>query len=153
VPHDAGRQTLIRMSYPWWREKDSNLRRQRQQIYSLPRLTTSVSLHISNHWCRREDLNPQPTDYKSVALPVELHRQTELKWWFGTESNRRHEDFQSSALPTELPNRAALGFQVLASFFRFQERRSTSIFWLKYDCSDEYHINMFALSKSTLDEK
>jgi hypothetical protein len=26
-------------------------------------------------------------------------------WWFGTESNRRHEDFQSSALPTELPNR------------------------------------------------
>ena len=26
-------------------------------------------------WCRREDLNPQPTDYKSVALPVELRRQ------------------------------------------------------------------------------
>ena len=30
------------------------------------------------HWqivgCRREDLNPQPTDYKSVALPVELQR-------------------------------------------------------------------------------
>jgi hypothetical protein len=26
-------------------------------------------------WCRREDLNPQPTDYKSVALPIELHRQ------------------------------------------------------------------------------
>ncbi len=25
-------------------------------------------------WCRRKDLNPQPTDYKSVALPVELHR-------------------------------------------------------------------------------
>ena len=25
-------------------------------------------------WCRREDLNPQPTDYKSVALPIELHR-------------------------------------------------------------------------------
>ena len=25
-------------------------------------------------WCRREDLNPQPTDYKSVALPVELQR-------------------------------------------------------------------------------
>ena len=27
-----------------------------------------------------------------------------LKWWDGTESNRRHEDFQSSALPTELPS-------------------------------------------------
>lgn len=26
-------------------------------------------------WCRQEDLNPQPTDYKSVALPIELHRQ------------------------------------------------------------------------------
>ena len=25
-------------------------------------------------WCWREDLNPQPTDYKSVALPVELHQ-------------------------------------------------------------------------------
>ena len=25
-------------------------------------------------WCRRKDLNPQPTDYKSVALPIELHR-------------------------------------------------------------------------------
>ena len=22
-------------------------------------------------WCRPEDLNPQPTDYKSVALPIE----------------------------------------------------------------------------------
>ena len=27
-------------------------------------------------WCRPEDLNPQPTDYKSVALPIELGRQT-----------------------------------------------------------------------------
>ena len=26
------------------------------------------------NWCRREDLNPQPTDYKSVALPIELSR-------------------------------------------------------------------------------
>ena len=52
--------------------------------------------------CRLEDLNPQPTDYKSVALPIELSRHK--KWWLGTESNRRHEDFQSSALPTELPS-------------------------------------------------
>jgi hypothetical protein len=57
----------------------------------------------SKTWCRREDLNPQPTDYKSVALPVELQRHN-TKWWLGTESNRRHEDFQSSALPTELPS-------------------------------------------------
>jgi hypothetical protein len=26
-------------------------------------------------WCRLQDLNPQPTDYKSVALPIELSRQ------------------------------------------------------------------------------
>ena len=55
-------------------------------------------------WCRLEDLNPQPTDYKSVALPIELSRLATSKWWLGTESNRRHEDFQSSALPTELPS-------------------------------------------------
>ena len=29
---------------------------------------------IKKKQCRQEDLNPQPTDYKSVALPVELHR-------------------------------------------------------------------------------
>jgi hypothetical protein len=27
-------------------------------------------------WCRLQDLNPQPTDYKSVALPIELSRHT-----------------------------------------------------------------------------
>ena len=30
-------------------------------------------------WCRLEDLNPQPTDYKSVALPIELSRRILLK--------------------------------------------------------------------------
>lgn len=37
-------------------------------------------------WCRLKDLNPQPTDYKSVALPIELSRQN--KWWRITGSNR-----------------------------------------------------------------
>ena len=27
-----------------------------------------------NVWCRWRDLNSQPTDYKSVALPIVLHR-------------------------------------------------------------------------------
>ena len=51
-------------------------------------------------------MNPQPTDYKSVALPVELQRHNGIVplWWLGTESNRRHKDFQSFALPTELPS-------------------------------------------------
>ena len=43
----------------------------KERIYSPPRLATSLPLH---KWCRPEDLNPQPTDYKSVALPVELGR-------------------------------------------------------------------------------
>ncbi len=60
----------------WWREKDSNLRRRRQQIYSLPPL---ASLGIPPrktllNWSRWRKLNPQPLDYKSSALPIELHR-------------------------------------------------------------------------------
>ena len=31
--------------------------------------------YFSEKQCRPEDLNPQPTDYKSVALPIELDRQ------------------------------------------------------------------------------
>ena len=45
----------------------------KERIYSPPRLATS--LPFQNQWCRPEDLNPQPTDYKSVALPIELGRQ------------------------------------------------------------------------------
>ena len=52
-------------------------------------------------WCRPEALNPHPTDYKSVALPIELGR---LAKWFRTESNCRHMELQSIALPTELPS-------------------------------------------------
>ena len=29
-------------------------------------------------WCRRKESNPRPTDYKSVALPTELHRHLKL---------------------------------------------------------------------------
>ena len=62
----------------WWRLMDLNHRTQREQIYSLPRLAASLSLHVVPRWGD--------------------------SWWLGTESNRRHEDFQSSALPTELPS-------------------------------------------------
>ena len=30
--------------------------------------------HSSKQWCRLKDLNPQPPDYKSGALPIELSR-------------------------------------------------------------------------------
>ena len=58
------------------------------------------------------DSNPQPADYKSAALPIELHRQLlshrfaigyPFRWCLGAESNHRQADFQSAALPTELP--------------------------------------------------
>ena len=51
---------------------DSNHRTHREQIYSLSRLASSLPLH--KKWCRNQDLNPEPTDYKSVALPIELFR-------------------------------------------------------------------------------
>ena len=51
-------------------------------------------------WSWRLESNPQPADYKSAALPVELHQHG---WCLGAESNHRHRDFQSLALPTELP--------------------------------------------------
>src|SRR5699024_3614758 len=37
-------------------------------------LPTELLAHTCFIWCRPEDLNPQPTDYKSVALPIELGR-------------------------------------------------------------------------------
>ena len=64
------------------------------------------------------DSNPQPADYKSAALPIELHRRffgvlptkpiafpigQPFGWCLGAESNHRQADFQSAALPTELP--------------------------------------------------
>ena len=60
-------------------------------------------------WSRWLDSNPQPADYKSAALPIELHRQLLASrtnhdgWCLGAESNHRQADFQSAALPTELP--------------------------------------------------
>ncbi len=64
-----------------WAEKDSNLRRRCQLIYSQPPLATWVSaqnytidLETALILSRRRDLNPQPTVYKTVALPIELRR-------------------------------------------------------------------------------
>src|SRR5690625_2278093 len=73
-----------------WRGADSNCRTRWERIYSPPRLATSLPLRILSFmfiiihaflnmlpyksWCRPEELNPQPTDYKSVALPIELDR-------------------------------------------------------------------------------
>ena len=54
-----------------WGEKDSNLRRQSRQLYSLLHLTALVSPLKSNlSW--RSDSNGRPAVYKTAALPTEL---------------------------------------------------------------------------------
>ena len=64
------------------------------------------------YWSWWSESNQQPADYKSAALPVELHQQFSnqvapkcyLLWWcLGADLNHRHADFQSTALPAELP--------------------------------------------------
>ncbi len=47
---------------------------------SKPKVTDLQSVAFSHFatspkkWCRNQESNPEPTDYKSVALPVELFR-------------------------------------------------------------------------------
>ena len=58
---------------------DSNHRSLRRQIYSLLPLATRERTHIScakrkSRWSWRWDSNPQPADYKSAALPIELRQ-------------------------------------------------------------------------------
>ena len=67
----------------WWAGVDSNHRSLWRQIYSLLPLATREPTHAidcqgtspvlgEKSWWR--DLNPQPADYKSAALPIELHQ-------------------------------------------------------------------------------
>ena len=60
----------------WWERVDSNHRRRCQQIYSLPPLATREHSHVhySKKWSWWTDSNPRPADYKSAALPTELHQ-------------------------------------------------------------------------------
>ena len=46
-------------------------------------------------------IEPTLTVLETVVLPLNY---APIRWWLGTESNRRHKDFQSFALPTELPS-------------------------------------------------
>ena len=66
----------------WWERVDSNHRSHRQQIYSLSPLATRELSHIQfkdrrhqSEWSWWTDSNPRPADYKSAALPTELHQQ------------------------------------------------------------------------------
>ena len=63
-----------RLATSWWRRVDSDHRSETQQIYSLPPLATRELLHMQL-WSWWTDSNPRPADYKSAALPAELHQQ------------------------------------------------------------------------------
>ena len=76
----------------WWRRMDSNHRRQSQQIYSLSPLATWVLLRIQlggRRWSWWTDSNPRPADYKSAALPAELHQHRSLPRYSGAYYNSR----------------------------------------------------------------
>ena len=105
---------------------------ERRRIYSPLHLAALQSTHIKfkmfnlskwfltclnlHYWSWWSELNQQPSDYKSDALPLSHtsmcanHKQVMISWCRGAESNHRHRDFQSLALPTELPRHKKLVF-------------------------------------------
>ena len=119
---EISKSTAICGAFAWWTGVDSNHRKRSWQIYSLLPLATREPVHGPSFynatgaffkiglppkagspvhaWSWRWELNPQPTDYKSVALP--LSYSSSCFWCLEAESNHRHGDFQSPALPTEL---------------------------------------------------
>ena len=70
------KELSFRLVLFWWERVDSNHRRRCQQIYSLPPLATREHSHVhySKKWSWWTDSNPRPADYKSAALPTELHQ-------------------------------------------------------------------------------
>ncbi len=70
------RNTLMILHYVWWRGEDSNLRRRSpSDLQSDPFGHSGTSPPKSRSASRWSESNRRPTDYKSVALPTELHRQ------------------------------------------------------------------------------
>jgi hypothetical protein len=65
----------------WWRRKDLNLcRHTPADLQSAPFDHSGTPpryslVYVFAKWSRRTDLNGQPADYKSAALPIELRRQ------------------------------------------------------------------------------
>ena len=68
------RDIRMDVSFIWWGKVDSNHRRHCQQIYSLSHLAPLEFPHINLRWSWWTDSNPRPADYKSAALPAELHQ-------------------------------------------------------------------------------
>ena len=49
----------------------------------------AVRLRGFNVWCRHQESNSGPTDYKSVALPAELCRLTDANYIDGTKKGQQ----------------------------------------------------------------
>ena len=85
--------------------KNKNLKSVRKSVRKQKKIRAkSIKIWLYINGCgsktRTYDLRVMsPTSYQ-LLHPAILY----LKWWLGTESNRRHKDFQSFALPTELPS-------------------------------------------------
>jgi hypothetical protein len=127
-----GRLTLYHLSYSrlgslfhgggWIRTNEGESR----QIYSLLPLATWVPLRTLSFVClsslefgsrnlffhssggRRGDSNPGPTDYKSVALPTELHRQTPYLQQVGLDDDAGTKSRTTTALTAKHPNFSTL---------------------------------------------
>ena len=75
----------------------------KQQIYSLPHLTAlelshiRFSLRLEKNWSWWTDSNPRPADYKSAALPAELHQHLTSEPYY----NRGFPECQQESSPTE----------------------------------------------------
>jgi hypothetical protein len=74
----------IPIKFKWWRETVSNRRTRREQIYSLPRLATSLSLQKFKWW-RLTGSNRRPSACKADALPTELNLRKKLVTCTGFE--------------------------------------------------------------------
>ena len=67
------KKTRLKNLVWWWERVDSNHRSHWRQIYSLFPLATRELSQILK-WSWWTDSNPRPADYKSAALPTELHQ-------------------------------------------------------------------------------
>src|SRR5208283_1692644 len=76
LPLSALPATFSILHHVWWRGEDSNLRRRSpSDLQSDPFGHSGTSPRNISNQSRWSESNRRPTDYKSVALPTELHRQ------------------------------------------------------------------------------
>ena len=104
---EHGKPLCFRGFQGWWWGKDSNLRRQSRQIYSLMRLATSLphqgGTGSGNGWSRR-DSNPRPLRCERNALPTELlPRQPEMAGKVPSSRKIATQNASSRGMPRRTP--------------------------------------------------